>query len=208
LDSITILSPKDSPFGLTYEEHTKGFWNYILSIPSDQNPLNDNTGEKCAVGQENSSSPVFYLFGTGGGKAERTCTIPYGKGVLIPVMDVEVSDHQRPNANVDDLNRIATKDQDSVTSMYLRVDDKEYDFDFLKSYRTHTDSFDVVFPKNAIYEASPGKSKVVADGHHIITDILPKGKHEIHFKSSLRCEGQDCYESEFEQDVKYTITVE
>jgi len=208
LDSINIFSPKDSPFGLTYEEHAKGFWNYLLSIPSDQNPKLDQTGESCGVGQENkeNNSPVFYL-ANGRGQSQRTCTIPYGKGVLIPVMVVEVSDHQRPNATVDDLNRIATKDQDSVTSMYLKIDDKEYDFEFLKSYRIHTDAFDVVFPENAIYEASPGKSKAVADGHYIITDVLPKGKHEIHFKSSLRCDGIDCYEPQFEQDITYTITV-
>ncbi len=207
LDSINIFSPKDSPFGLTYEEHAKGFWKYILSIPSDQNPREDKTGESCGVGQENSNAPVFYL-ANGRGQSERACTIPYGKGVLIPVMVVEVSDKQRPNVPVEELHKIATKDQDSVTSMYLKVDGKEYDFQYLKSYRIHTDAFDVVFPENAIYEASPGKSKAVADGHYIITDVLPKGKHEVHFKSSLRCEGIDCYEPEFEQDIKYTITVE
>jgi hypothetical protein len=93
--------------------------------------------------------------------------------------------------------------------MYLRINDKEYDFEYLRSYRINaTDAFDVVFPENALYEASPGKYKAVADGHYILTDVLPRGKHEIHFKSSLRCEGQDCYEPEFAQDIKYTLTVE
>jgi hypothetical protein len=208
LDSINILSPKDSPHGLTYEEHAKRFWKHILSIPSDQNPREDRTGVRCAGGLANPGSPVFYLANSGDGKAERTCTIPHGKAVLIPVMVVEVSDKERQNATVDDLRRIAKKDQDSVTDMYLRIDDKEYDFNYLKGFRTRTDAFDVVFPGNAIYNARPGRSKAVADGHYILTDVLPKGKHEIHYKSSLTCEGEDCLDSNSEEDIKYTLTVE
>ena len=43
--------------------------------------------------------------------------------------------------------------------MYLRVDDKEYDFNYLKKFRTHTIPFDVVFPENAIFGVTSGKSK-------------------------------------------------
>ena len=100
------------------------------------------------------------------------------------------------------------KNQDSVSSLYLKIDDKEYDSTYLGGFRTHTDAFDVVFPENAIYNAAPGKSKAVADGHYIITDVLPKGKHEIHFKSSLTNQGEDCLEPNFETDVKYTLIVE
>jgi len=200
------LSPKDTPYGLSYEEHIKNFWKYLLSIPSDQSPREDETGERCGIGQTNSDSPVFYL-ANGRGKHERTCTIPSGKGVLIPVMVVEVSDKQRQNATVDDLHKIAKKDQDSVTSLYLRIDNEEYDMNYLSTYRTHTDAFDVEFPENALYSAAPGKSKAVADGHYIITDVLPPGKHEIHYKSSLTCDGQYCYEPNFAQDIKYTLTV-
>jgi len=120
---------------------------------------------------------------------------------------VEVSDKEVPNVRVEELHKIATKDQDSVTSLYLKIDDKEYDFNYLKKFRTHTDSFDVVFPENALFGVSSGKSIAVADGYYIITDVLPKGKHEIHFKSSLICPGVDCLAPNFAQDVKYTLTV-
>jgi hypothetical protein len=203
---VNIYPPGSNPYGISYKDNIKNFWIHVISIPSDQGPINDKTGEKCAVGQEN-SSPVFYLFGSGGGKTERTCTIPHGKGVLIPVMVVEVSGKEVPNVPVEDLHKIATKYQDSVTSMYLKIDDKEYDFNYLKKFRTHTDPFDVVFPENAIFGVTSGKSKTVADGYYIMTDVLPKGKHEIHYKSSLLCPGVDCLEPNFVQDVKYTLIV-
>jgi len=205
---VNIYPPGSNPYGVSYKENIENYYKYLLSVPSDQNPVKDRTGEKCAVGQTNSSSPVFYLANSGGGKAERACTVPYGKGVLIPIMVVEVSDKEVPNVPVEELHKIATKDQDSVTSLYLKIDDKEYDENYLSKFRIHTDAFDVVFPENMLYSAAPGKSKAVADGYYIITDVLPKGKHEVHYKSSLRCEGEDCFEPEFEQDIKYALTVE
>ena len=79
---------------------------------------------------------------------------------------------------IEKLAQSCQKNQDSVTSLYLRISDKEYDKNYLSKYRTHTDAFDVVFPENMLYSAAPGKSKAVADGYYIITDVLPKGKHE------------------------------
>jgi len=207
LDSNNFFPPESNPFGLTYKEHVVNFWKHLLSIPSDQSPINDKTGEKLINGQTNSNSSVFYL-ANDRGKSERTCTIPSGKGVLIPVMVVEVSDKEVQNATEEKLHKVAKKDQDSVTSMYLKIDDKEYDKNYLSKYRVHTDAFDVVFPENAIFGVTSGKSKTVADGYYIITDVLPKGKHEIHYKSSLTSEGEDHLEPNFEQDIKYTLTVE
>ena len=202
---VNIYPPGSSPYGISYKDNIKNFWKYAISIPSDQSPMKDKTGEKCAVGQENSSSPDLLPYWFNGGKTERTCTIPHGKGVLIPVMIVEVSDKEVPNVPVEELHKIATKDQDGVTSIYLKIDDKDYDFNYLKKFRTHTDTFDVVFPENALFGVTSGKSKAVADGYYIMIDVLPEGKHEIHYKSSLLCPGVDCLEPNFVQDVKYTL---
>ena len=82
----------------------------MISLPADKNPYMDKTGEKCSNGQLDTNSSVFYLSGGGGGKFSRTCTVPAGKGVLIPVMVVEVSDKEVPGATTEDLRRIAQKD--------------------------------------------------------------------------------------------------
>jgi hypothetical protein len=60
---------------------------------------------------------------------------------------MEISDKEAPNSSVDDLHRIAKNDQDSVTSLYLKIDDKEYNQNDLSAYRTNTKDFEVVFPK-------------------------------------------------------------
>jgi hypothetical protein len=65
-------------------------------------------------------------------------------------MQVEKSDKEAPNSSAQQLDLNAKKDQDSVNSLYLKINDKEYNFQDLIKYRTHTDAFDIVFPDNAI----------------------------------------------------------
>ena len=71
--------------------------------PANNNPADDPTGEKCLNGQANSTSQVFYLSENAGGRSERTCKLPAGKGLLIPVMEVEESDKEIAGASIEDL---------------------------------------------------------------------------------------------------------
>jgi hypothetical protein len=203
--SVNIFPPESKPYGLTYAEHAQNFWKWLLSTRPDNSPMSDPTGEKCAVGQINANSSVFYLSPTEG-KSERSCIVPTGKGLLIPVMQVEISDKESPGATVEDLHNAAKKDQDSVNSMNLRINDKEYNFDDLDKYRVHTDVFEVVWPDNGLFGVvKGGPSKAVADGRYILTEPLAPGNYTIHFKSSLSCLEPGCAEPSFAQDVKYNI---
>jgi hypothetical protein len=204
-----IFLPETKPYGLTYAEHEKNFWKWALSIPAAENPVNDPTGEKCANGQSNTNSSVFYLSFNNGGKSERTCKVPAGKGLLIPVMQVVITDKDIPGASIEELATSAKKDQDSVNSLYLKIGDKEYTYEDLLKYRTPTDAFDVVWANKAIFGIlEGGPSKAVADGFYILTEPLTIGTYPIHFKSSLICPDPDCSEPNFAQDIAYNITAE
>jgi hypothetical protein len=207
-NSVNIFPPGSKPDGLSYEAHIKNFWKWVISLPIDKSPWKDQTGANCNNGQSKTNSSVFYLSGNGGGTSVRTCKVPAGKGLFIPVSPEEISDKEAPNAAVEDLHRIAKKDQDSVTSLYLKINDNEYSRSDLGKYRTHTGVFEVTFPKNAIFGATEGISKAVADGYYVITQPLAKGTYTIQYKSSLICPETDCMQPNFAQDVKYTIIVQ
>ncbi|MGC2385237.1 MAG: hypothetical protein WA631_19250 [Nitrososphaeraceae archaeon] len=148
---------------------------------------------KCATGQENTNSSVFYLAPNNGGTSQRVCKVPAGKALFIPVMPVESSDKELPKASVADLSNSAKNDQDHVK--------QKQDLD---KYRTHTDAFDVVFPDNGIFGVlKGGVSKAVADGLYIITEPLAKGTYPIHFKSSLIDPSNP--DTNFAQDITYNI---
>jgi hypothetical protein len=204
----TIFPPNSKPYGLSNEQHIKNFWKWIISFPKDRNPWNDSTGANCDNGQSRTNSSVFYISGNGGGISVRTCKVPAGKSLFIPVSPMEISDKEAPKSSVGDLSNIAKKDQDSITSLYLKIDNKEYTRQDLAKYRTHTGAFEVVFPKDAIFGATEGSSKAVADGYYVITEPLAKGPHVIQFKSSLICPGTDCIQPNFAQDIKYNLVAQ
>ncbi|MFB5600415.1 MAG: hypothetical protein ACE5SW_09340 [Nitrososphaeraceae archaeon] len=99
---------------------------------------------------------------------------------------VEFYEKEVPHASPEELSKLAKIDQEHVTSLILerngkKIFDEKYPKGIAntknstaKQYRIHTNVFDVVFPENAIFGASAGPSKVVADGFYVITEILKK----------------------------------
>ncbi|MDQ3840419.1 MAG: hypothetical protein M3297_14260 [Thermoproteota archaeon] len=207
--SVNIFPPGSKPYGLPYSAHIENFWKWILSIPAKDNPINDPTGEKCATGQSNTNSSLFYLAFNNGGISERTCKVPAGKGLFIPVMQVELTEKDVPGATIEELKLSAKTDQDSVNSLYLKIGDKEYNFEDLRKYRTDTDGFEVDYADNGIFGiVEGGPTTGVADGYYIMTDPLQRGNYTVHYKSSLSCLEPGCAEPNFAQDIRYNIIAE
>src|SRR5919106_3165549 len=180
--SVNIFPPGSTPYGLPYPKHIEDFWKWILSIPAKDNPINDPTGEKCATSQSNTNSSLFYLAFNNGGISERTCKVPAGKGLFIPVMQVELTEKETPGATPEQLKIAAKTDQDSVNSLYLKIGDKEYNYEDLRPYRMNTDIFEVNYADNGIFGViEGGPSKVAADGYYILTEPLQKGNYTIHY---------------------------
>jgi hypothetical protein len=114
-----------------------------------------------------------------------------------------------PGASVQELATSAKKDQNSVNSLYLKIGDKEYNYNDLLKYRTPTDAFDVIWAHKAIFGIlEGGPSKAAADGFYILTEPLKNGTYPIHFKSSLICSDPDCADPNFVQDIQYKIIAE
>jgi hypothetical protein len=84
---------------------TAKWWQWALSIPVFENPLLDQTGEKCMVGQR---GPVWFLVGNfGGGDTTRSCSIPEGKRLFFPVIN---------SVNIDTPNVRAGPGEDSCSA--------------------------------------------------------------------------------------------
>src|SRR4051812_12486516 len=77
-----VLPPHSNPHGKSYGEWSAAWWQWVLSIPADRNPLTDETGEFAGEGQE---GPVWFGAGTFGDSVERSYSMPTGKALFIPV---------------------------------------------------------------------------------------------------------------------------
>ena len=205
-DSINegVNAVDSKPFGTSYEDWTIKFWQWLLSIPVPKNPAVDQTGEFCQE-QQNDDQPVFFLVFSGSGGADRTCNIPAGKAILIPVNVVECSFVELPAAKTEEeLHTCATEDESSNPGLFLSVDGRE--FKELEKYRVHSRAFNFTLPEDPWLPGEPGPSRAVSDGYWVILEPLPPGKHDIHFKASLTNPTTGILF--YSDDLKYTVNVE
>lgn len=189
-NSVVLFQPSDKPFGSSYEDHVKNFWKLYLPIPKDHNPLEDTTGAMCNYGKngQNETRTIFYLTGNSGGDTEKTCKIPGGLGLFIPVIAGEFSQGESPGSTVEDLRMTAKNDQESMQNLVLSINGKVIPENVLRSYALLTGDFEFIFPNNAVYGANPGLSKAVADGYYVITKPLSPGKYDIIFSGLIPSE--------------------
>ena len=61
------------------------WWQWALETPASENPLTDTTGQFAAVNQ---SGRVWFLAGNPGGTTVRTITVPSGKALFFPIVNV------------------------------------------------------------------------------------------------------------------------
>jgi hypothetical protein len=62
------------------------WWKWALETPASENPLTDTTGQFAAVNQPNGR--VWFLAGNTGGTTVRTVTVPVGKALFFPIVNV------------------------------------------------------------------------------------------------------------------------
>ncbi|HET6360214.1 signal protein [Streptomyces sp.] len=61
------------------------WWTWAASEPEETNPVADRDGSEC---DRNQPRDVWFLAGTFGGKAKRTCTVPTGRPIAFPVVNL------------------------------------------------------------------------------------------------------------------------
>ncbi len=61
------------------------WWTWAASEPTATNPVADATGEFCT---RNQPADVWFLAGTFGTRAQRRCTVPQGRPIVVPVLNL------------------------------------------------------------------------------------------------------------------------
>jgi hypothetical protein len=170
------------------------WWQWLLSIPTNDSPINGDN--PCDLKQ---SGPFFYLVGTFGGEAvSRTCTVPEGKAIFFPVINVIATVDENDPA-FDTLAK--TKQQakefiDGATDLQVSLDGTNIEVDNL---RVQSQQFKVRVGEDNQLGAPPGTYVAVSDGYWVALKPLSAGEHELHFSGSI---------GEFSVDVTYTLIVQ
>jgi hypothetical protein len=206
----TIRPPNSNPYGKSYGEWGGLWWQWALSIPADINPVADTTGEFAAVGQ---SGPVWFLAGTFGGEANRTVTVPAGKGLFFPIYNQvwvnlpELGDNPWSPEQEAFARDLVASLVDSATALSAAIDGRAVEN--ITAYRSPTPeggAYMVDFPEGdvwgltTVYGLPPGSyGPSVSDGYYLMLTPLSAGKHTIQIAAADS--------TGFSLDVTYNLTV-
>jgi hypothetical protein len=174
--------PLDSkPYGLTYGDWTAKWWQWDVSIPKDVNPGGDTTGKYCAQKQ---SGPIWFLAGTFGGSATRTCTIPVGKGILLPLINSQCNYLTKPNLRTESqLLACAKSLNEGITNLDATVDGVK--LQALQKYRIQSPLFTLTYQANNVDGAPIGTTQAVSDGYWVLLKPLSSGDHTVHIAGAV-----------------------
>jgi hypothetical protein len=192
-----VLPPNSSPFGKTYSEWSAEWIKWAMTIPADENPLFDETGALCAVGQP---EKVWFLAGrlcvnTADDpfrckmiETVRTCPVPVGHAICFPVAN-SWKDTTGSGATMtqEQLLARATMAQDRVIAMACEVDGVSLGgvVPGQNMYRVTTPFFGYTLPENNLYSKFgvyyPSMDVMcMGDGTYVMLAPLSAGDHTIH----------------------------
>jgi hypothetical protein len=184
----SLLFPLSSkPFGLTIPQWTIKWWRWLLSIPKYKNPALDISGTNLSESQNDPN--VWFLAGTLGGATARSCKIPLGKAILMPVINYRCSFADEPAINTEEeLTSKCKKEIDDIKDLSFQIDDTF--ITNLPSYRICSPLFDVHLGENNIenniLHDNQFDTKMVSDGYWIFLKPLNIGLHKLITSGSCR----------------------
>jgi hypothetical protein len=191
-----ILPSQSHVQGKSYGQWAAAWWEWAYSIPADQNPITDTTGEFSGVGQ---SGPVFFLAGNYGGITVRECTVPAGKALLFPLLNQSwVQFPSDPPFSIAELRDIVAPFVDDP-ALECEIDGRPVQN--LLDYREQSSVFSITVPEGNLLGLDPGTyAPCLDDGYYLMLAPLQSGRHTIHFTAQTADHG-------FSLDVTYHLTV-
>ena len=210
LSLVTATSAASAATDLqAYKQLSGQWWQWALSVPVAQNPLADETGDSCMVGQRGSD---WFLAGTFGvSTAARTCSIPDGVTLFVPVANFVGFD--TPNACGQDATPLSSEFYRSIAADFIggvinasvTLDNKAV----TPLHRVQSKVFAVALPRDNLFAAACAAygglpagvySPAIDDGIYVRLDRLAIGAHTLRVHAENPSWG-------FMLDVTYSLTV-
>jgi hypothetical protein len=195
-NGLKLFASDSKPFGRTYAEWTAVWWQWVLSITKTKNPLVDDTGKYYA---NNQTGPVWFLAGALKDRAERSCTIPSDKAILLPVINFEASIAEGDGTTEEELAARARFEMDQITNMRAMISGASVNE--LKQYRIQSPPFNVTLPTDNVLGLPAQTTRMVSDGYWLFLKPLELGKHDLHSFGS-------CLAGRIKIGISYHLTIE
>ena len=198
-----IAAPAAKVAGATSAEWSAKWWQWAMSTPPGTRPYEDLTGAQCAEGQQ---GPVWFLAGTSGGSViNRTCTVPKGKYIFFPVINMLYYSPRDQHAACDDVRARASANNDHLQHAIVTIDDVLVPD--VKRFRARADGCFDTFSR-APYAGKPGVfAPAASDGFWIMLNPPKIGRHHLSVRANYANPDSDQYGGEMIQYFDYTLDV-
>jgi len=198
-----IYLDADTPVsGISQNTYVNMWWQWAVSMPRKDSPVSDRIGTKCAVNQ---AGPVWFLAGGyGSSLIQRKCTIPSGKYIFFPIINMvyyPASPRDKPSCS--SVKKGAAMNNNHLISFKVIIDKHKY---VNPAFFRHASEkcFD-------LYSRVPGAQKYppvypsATDGYWVMVKPLSKGKHEISFRAEYNSESSS--DGHMVQDISYSLNI-
>jgi hypothetical protein len=187
--------------GLDHAEWTARWWQWAYGFAPGMEPFRDPDGRLCSVRQR---GPVWFLAGTDGSfDARRSCRIPEGRYLLVPVINmVSFGAISGPNAfPCRRLRASAAVNNDHLRSAVVVLDGKPLEASRIRRLGTR-DCFD---PRPEADDGGSGM-RAAADGYWLLLPPLSPGRHVLSIGANYDAPGDTTY-GDMVQNFEYTLDV-
>jgi hypothetical protein len=187
-----VYSRNEDPFGISWEEWTIRWWKWILSTPTESNPVN----VKSWTSPKEYNHSVILLPGNLGGKSICKFKVPGGRSILFPIINFITSFNEEPELKDDlELEWRAIRDIDDITTKEASIDGKQVVG--VDDFRVSLKPFDLELIENNIFNVRSGPTRAAADGYWLFLRPLTKGVHSVRTIGSCSA-GKTCVDLTFE----------
>nr|WP_297351433.1 hypothetical protein [uncultured Caldimonas sp.] len=179
------------------------WWQWALSFPRGSGPVADVTGERCALGQR---GDVWFLAGAfGSSKVRRTCSIPAGKTLFFPLINMAYwPSRDATNFTCNRAKELAALNNETALDLFAEVDGVS--LPNLERLRVASvrcfDAFARVPADEKPYKAYPAAT----DGYWLQLKPLPRGQHTLKFGGRYNRESGPY--ARMVQDIEYVLVVD
>ena len=203
---FTIADPGQMAFGKTYGEWASDWWDWVLQFPPAGNPLLDDTGALCDLGDQGA---VWFLVGNFGGTTVRECTAPAGKAFFFPVFNV-ISFAPEFGNTVEEIRADANGDIELDPDPIISCVIDGVPVDDVFAFRAQTPPGGFLLTSVTLFEAfglpAGPRDPAISDGYWLMVEGLGPGEHEIQILATVPNPKKN-RPPLFELDVTYILTV-
>jgi hypothetical protein len=217
-DDLEAIQPNRREIRELYSLLQQDWWNWAASLPAEDHPLADKTGENCDAGQDEDSD-VFFLGGTFAevvsgtksvGVADRVCVVPEGKYLFFPIINLIFTNigEDPPLSDAELEAAIAFFNSTAAQDLKLELDGVEVR-GVQQRFESESGAFELNYVEDGIFGEDGGSTRAADAGFYVLLEPLTPGIHEIEFEGSYVFTVEEHgFDFETEQNIRYTIMVE